>query len=265
VPPDPEDIFISRREWEVYLEGHDLRHQEALAWRQRLAESLEGYLSRGEFERILSSWVDEREQARAMRVEREQAHAAVHLKHAELHERHIAANTERVNTAHLEHEKLHQAHSLAHDEQHAARLLYDASIDSGNKTAIERAETTLREQTLLQASAHAREHELQQRATDAMSALRQKAVEEVKETNAARFEALNEARGRANDERLAYATRIQVDDKFDAQAARIDAIERQFATMSGRDRGINLAWTVALGAIGLLVMLLGFFAVKGGA
>lgn len=173
---------------------------------------------------------------------------------------------ERVGIAFDGHAALHAAHDTAHNQEH-----------DQNQQAINRAEVTMRETAALHAVAHEREHQLAK-----------EAVDKAHNADAVRFESLNEAKARSQDERATFATRDQLDDKVSAvtarldvldrgaagqadakallqtNASRIEAMEKELATMRGRDKGIGLVWGVggavvgmALAAIGLAVRLIG--------
>lgn len=165
---------------------------------------------------------------------------------------------ERVSLAFDGHAALHKARDTAHQAEH-----------SHNQTAIARAEQTMLETARIHAESHAREHQLAK-----------EAVDKAAEAYSVRFESLNEARSRSQDERASFATRDQLDDKTSSINARVDVLDKQIGTLiervssgagnlsriealekelvglRGRDRGVGLVWGVAIAAFGAVVAVI---------
>ena len=141
----------------------------------------------------------------------------------------------------LEQQALKVALAANKDELQQLRVYLIALIDSNTRVGNERWINHNATHDL-HSSSHDREHELAQLAID-----------KVAETNASHFEALNQARGRANDERLTFATRDQLEDKLAAVTTRLGLLERQGAANTGRDHGFNVVWVGVLGALGLML------------
>ncbi len=114
-------------------------------------------------------------------------------------------------TAHAElaaaleaHRQLHVAHDVAHVDYHTQ-----------TQTALERAAAQARELAVIHASAHEREHKMTH-----------EAVEKAHDADIVRFEHLNEAGARAIEERSTFANKEATEDKLNALADRLSALER---------------------------------------
>lgn len=115
------------------------------------------------------------------------------------------------STAHSElaaaleaHRQLHVAHDVAHVDYHTQ-----------TQTALERAAQQARELAVIHAQAHEREHRMTH-----------EAVEKAHDADIVRFEHLNEAGARAIEERSTFANKEATEDKLNALADRLTALER---------------------------------------
>lgn len=159
----------------------------------------------------------------------------------------------------------------AHLATHAAGERDRVERAAAMRRAIDVAAENSNEVQRSHAQAHQREH-----------AMAQVAIDKAERTATERFENLNEARGRAADERVTFASRTEVVDKVEAitgrldaldrvsastterlssvvgNAARIEALERLMASSAGRDQGIGQFWGVLVAVASAAIALGGF-------
>lgn len=104
----------------------------------------------------------------------------------------------------------------------------------------------------------------QEKAVDAALAAAKEATQKAESAAERRFDALNEMRAMVNDQAALYLTRNEYEAKHEGLVQKVDTLQKVGAAGEGHDEGLNKAWGLLIGAVGLLGALVAIWIAVGG-